>query len=157
MQDALRSGRRFDIPVDAVRALAAHEIIGDKDESSSQAGRVARPSWAADPNAGPGDDAEVPDFDIEHSDPTPLNMVEGSESQPKDQTGTIQATSGAAASWGLDRIDQVDLPLNKRWSSGEFDGRGVHSEFLMASRVSVGHHGMMHCQLAAVQGAVRPG
>lgn len=139
MQDALRSGRCFDIPVGAVRVLAANQIIGGADDGSSQAASgaadsqvVARPSWLEDPNAGPGNDAAMSDFDIEHSDPTAINIVEGSESQPP--TGTIQTTSEAAASWGLDRLDQVDLPLNNRWSSGDYDGHGVHSEFAAASK-----------------------
>jgi hypothetical protein len=161
MQDALRSGRRFDIPVGTVRSLAADQLIGSaNDNSASITGAadnspaVLRPSWLDDPNERPGDDADaVPDFDIEHSDPMPINIVEGSESQPP--TGTIQASAGAAASWGLDRIDQVDLPLNNRWSS-DYDGRGVHSESggccanrFVCSRVcccAAGTPGMRHVQ-----------
>lgn len=38
------------------------------------------------------------------------------------------ATTASVASWGLDRIDQTSLPLNGYYSSGDYDGRGVHSE-----------------------------
>lgn len=40
------------------------------------------------------------------------------------------ASIQSVSSWGLDRIDQVDLPLNGYYSSGDLDGRGVHGERL---------------------------
>eukprot|EP00878_Enallax_costatus_P028167 GHUV01030386.1.p1 GENE.GHUV01030386.1~~GHUV01030386.1.p1 ORF type:complete len:331 (+),score=108.13 GHUV01030386.1:1130-2122(+) len=36
------------------------------------------------------------------------------------------ATTASVASWGLDRPDQTSLPLNGYYSSGDYDGRGVH-------------------------------
>lgn len=38
----------------------------------------------------------------------------------------MDASEEKAASWGLGRINQDGLPLDGRYSSGNYDGRGVH-------------------------------
>uniref|UniRef100_A0A383V4M1 Peptidase S8/S53 domain-containing protein n=1 Tax=Tetradesmus obliquus TaxID=3088 RepID=A0A383V4M1_TETOB len=43
-----------------------------------------------------------------------------------DNTTEPYKTSSSAASWGLDRINQYWLPLDGQYSSGDYDGRGVH-------------------------------
>ncbi|WIA43022.1 hypothetical protein OEZ86_009556 [Tetradesmus obliquus] len=43
-----------------------------------------------------------------------------------DNTTEPYKLSSSAASWGLDRINQYWLPLDGQYSSGDYDGRGVH-------------------------------
>ena len=41
--------------------------------------------------------------------------------------GTPIVTGGGVRSWGLDRIDQINLPLNTYYNPGA-DGSNVHSK-----------------------------
>lgn len=60
----------------------------------------------------------------------------------------------SVSSWGLDRINQVDLPLDNTYSSGDFDGRGVHGETRTFSGMLHGHstgHDMFSCAIVHIR------
>lgn len=73
--------------------------------------------------------------------PSPCWPWPAGEALKGDAVGSVDPVVGSSqvdgsasiafvSSWGLDRIDQVDLPLNGYYSPGDLDGRGVHSERL---------------------------
>jgi subtilisin family serine protease len=64
--------------------------------------------------------------------PTTSTMISSSNSSSNTTVNTTQAP------WGLDRIDQANLPLNGQYSSSQWDGSGV-TVFVMDTGVALHH------------------